>query len=234
MCHYTLSLYHLKDGFTQLAFQDEIKQFIDAQLSTIRAYPSESACQECLQNLKQERKYLSLQNDMLHSGQAVLHASVEFVKNGDLLGYIINGIGIVINGIQMVVGVGMILTFNPILSAFGAMLTLHGLNNFQESLDNFKNNSSNSVGFLKEGYMITAEFLGYDRSVGEIAYNSMDIGLSLYGAFRLTLKPDAWRLFYYLRSDYVRNFKLMTNTGLGIEIYNDTNSIKSIYETYKN
>ncbi|WP_233592610.1 hypothetical protein [Erwinia psidii] len=28
---------HLKDGFTQMAFQDDVQRFIDAQLSTIRS-----------------------------------------------------------------------------------------------------------------------------------------------------------------------------------------------------
>lgn len=36
-----VSLIHLRDGFTQMAFQDDVRRFIDAQLGTIRASGSE-------------------------------------------------------------------------------------------------------------------------------------------------------------------------------------------------
>lgn len=39
---------------------------------------------------------------------------------------------------------------------------------------------------------------------GNRAYAVMDSGLSTYGAGRMVLKPDAWRLFRYVNTDHVR------------------------------
>jgi len=60
----------------------------------------------------------------------------------------------------------------------------------------------------------------------------MDLALSIYGIVRLIQKPEAWRLFYYLNSDYVRGIKEMSRNELFIEVYNDGMTIKSITDTY--
>ncbi|QKJ86541.1 DUF4225 domain-containing protein [Paramixta manurensis] len=226
----TISLIHLKDGFVRIQFQDNIKSFINAQINAIRYAKSEKECQVCLQNIQQEREYLTIQDRMLRSGEAALHASIALVKTGDVWGYIIKGVAVVLSGLQIAAGIGVMMTLNPAGLVFGAMLTAHGFNGVQESFENMKNETDSSVGFLKEGYRIIAQFIGCDRRMGEIAYHSMDIALSAYGIFRLTLKPQSWRLFHYLNQDYVRNFNNMTSLELGIEIGNDTASVKSIYE----
>ncbi len=227
-----LSFLHLRDGFLRMQFQDDIQSFIDAQLSKIRSGTSDQSCMECIQNLKQEHEYLTIQDRMLRTGEAAVHASVELVKNGEVWGYIVNGVGVVLSGMQVIAGVSVMAvsfsTGNVIGIAFGGMLTLHGVNGFQESVENIVYNKSDSVGVLKQGYIATAEFLGFDQKVGEIAYSTMDIALSLYGIFRLVQKPEAWRLFYYINTDYVRGIKEMSRKELYIEIYNDSMAIKSI------
>lgn len=84
----------------------------------------------------------------------------------------------------------------------------------------------------KQGYVATAEFLGFDQKVGQIAYSSMYLALSVYGIVRLVQKPEAWRLFYFLNADYVRGIKEMSRKELFIEVYNDGMAIKSISDTY--
>lgn len=232
-----VSLMHLKDGFTQIAFQDDVKRFIDAQLSTLRSASSEAECQQCLIHLQEEHKNLSIQDQMLRSGQAALHASVQFVKNEKVWGYIINGVGVVLGGLQMVAGFGVIAasfaTGNIIGIGFGAMLTLHGVNGVQEGFHNIIGGTNNSQGFLKQSYIAGAEFLGFDQKTGELAYTSMDLLLSGYGMARLIVKPQTYRLFHYPNTDYVRGIKNMTRFDLGVEIYNDSMSIKSIYNDMK-
>jgi hypothetical protein len=61
----------------------------------------------------------------------------------------------------------------------------------------------------------------------------MDLALSLYGIVRLVQKPEAWRLYYFLNTDYVRGIKEMSRKELFIEVYNDASAIKSISDTYK-
>lgn len=91
---------------------------------------------------------------MLSSGYAALHASVQFVKNGDVWGYIVNGVGVVLGGMQMVAGFGVaaasFATGNIIGVGFGAMLVLHGANSTQEGFKNIINHTDDAQGFLKK------------------------------------------------------------------------------------
>ncbi|WP_128603182.1 DUF4225 domain-containing protein, partial [Pantoea wallisii] len=159
------------------------------------------------------------------------------LKNEKVWGYIINGVGVVLGGFQMVAGFGVtaasFATGNIIGVGFGAMLTLHGVNGVQEGFQNIINGTNNSQGFLKQSYIAGAEFLGFDQKTGELAYTSMDLLLSVYGMARLIVKPQTYRLFHYLNTDYVRGIKNMTRFDLGVEIYNDSMSIKSIYNETK-
>lgn len=113
---------------------------------------------------------------------------------------------------------------------FGALLVLHGANAVQEAGTNLWTGRDDSQGFLKEYYIAGAEFLGFDKNTGEIAYNTMDLSLSAYGMLRLTTKPQTYRLFHYLNTDYVRGIQNMSRLDLGFEIYNDAQSIKSLIQ----
>nr|WP_277628892.1 DUF4225 domain-containing protein [Pantoea allii] len=74
----------------------------------------------------------------------------------------------------------------------------------------------------------TSLFFGFDQKRGEIAYRSMDLVLSAYGMFRLIRKPETFRLFYYINSDFVWGIKDMSRFESGVEMYNDYYSLKSI------
>lgn len=229
-----LSLIHLSDGYNRIQFQDEIKIFINAQIDLIRHGSSDDECQQCIQNLKEEHQNLTRQDQLLRTGQAALHASIQFVQQEDLWGYVINGVGVVLSGLQVVAGFGVMAasaaTGNIIGVGFGAMLTLHGINGVQEGVINVITGKNDAQGFLKDGYIGAAKFLGFDQKTGEIAYSSMDLALSAYGMFRLIRKPETFRLFYYMNSDFVRGVKDMSRFELGVEIYNDSMAIKSIYD----
>jgi hypothetical protein len=226
------SLIYLKDGLTRLNFIDEINTYINNQLEFIRLAKTESECLECLHNLKKERDYISIQERLLQTGEATLQASVEFIKNDDVWHWIINGVGVVLGSAQLIAGVGITAASgasgNIIGVAFGAMLVLHGGNSIQEGVMNLYKGTDNSTGTAKRLYIAGAEFLGFDRRAGELAYYSCDLALSAYGMSRLILKPDTWRLFRYLPTDYVRGIKTMGRLDLGMEIYNNYTDIKSI------
>ncbi|AIR00129.1 hypothetical protein LG71_09570 [Pluralibacter gergoviae] len=227
---------HLNHPLVRLDFNNEIQAFIKAQFDVISRTSDDNICQQCIQNIKAEIDYLDTQDRLLRSGNAAIHASISVIKDKDNWGYIINGIGVVLGGLQVVAGLAVIsasLASGVVIgTAFGGMLVLHGLNGVQESAENLIFNKSDSIGFLKKGYIVTAKFLGFDSKVGQIAYSSMDLALSLYGFVRLIKKPEAWRLFYYLNTDYVRKIKEMSRNELLIEIYNDGIAIKSIRDSY--
>lgn len=102
-----LFLIHLSDGYNRIQFQDEMKIFVNAQMDTIRTGASGDECQQCIQNLKEEHRNLMKPDQLLRTGQEALHASVKFVRQGDLWGYVINGVGVVLSGLQVVAGFGV-------------------------------------------------------------------------------------------------------------------------------
>ena len=54
--------------------------------------------------------------------------------------------------------------------------------------------------------------------------------MSFYSLRRLVLKPDAWRLFRYIRSDKERAYKRMGMFPLGVEVYIDYETGKQMYQ----
>ncbi|QTT91777.1 DUF4225 domain-containing protein [Pseudomonas chlororaphis] len=53
--------------------------------------------------------------------------------------------------------------------------------------------------------------------------------MSTYALGRYVLKPDAWRLFRYIRADYVRSYKGMGAGAMGFEIYTDFQTGMQVY-----
>lgn len=171
-------------------------------------------------------------------GKAKVVASATLEKKLDTWGYIINGVGVVIGGAQVVAGflllTGSIAHGNIVGMAAGGLLMLHGVNGVQEGIMNLAKDRNDQIGDIKKGYLLTASFLGFDNKVGKLAYSVIDLSLSGYGLLRMIMKPDAWRLFKYLPSDYVRNFKAMGAPALTLEGIGDTLSIKSGYDDLEN
>ncbi|WP_233268479.1 DUF4225 domain-containing protein [Pantoea sp. BAV 3049] len=182
---------------------------------------------------QQERAYLNTQDRQLAIGSAQIVATAQLVVKNGIWGYVINGVGVVLSGLQILAGLGVAIasvpTGNIVGIAFGGTLVLHGANALEESVVNFKSGNDDANGHLKEGYIYTAKLLGFDEKTGRLAYSYMDLFLSAYGMTRLAMKPESWRLFRYIRSDYVRNIKNMSRTDLLIEMGSDAATIKSIY-----
>lgn len=205
---------HLKDALTRVRFQDEVRHFAYHQMDVIRHSNDDKQCQLCIQVIRAERDNLLIQDRMMRTGEAVLTASVRFYQeNEKVIGYIIDGIGVVLGGMQVIGGMGLILgsvgTGNIIGIVAGATLIFHGAGSIREHLG--KEN------FAISTYENAASFLGFDKKVGLLAYQSVDLATSFYGAFKLTLKPDAWRLFYYMGPDFYRKITTMSSPALAIQ-----------------
>lgn len=223
----SVSAFHLHDPLTRVRFQDDVKRFIQSQFATIRKSTEDSQCQQCIQAIRQERDNLLIQDRMLRTGEAVLTASVRFYReNEKIIGYIIDGIGIILGGAQIAVGIGLALGGGSIGVIAGAHLILTGTATIVESLEKIskKPNPSN---FMKDIYMDSAEFLGFDKKIGLLAYQSVDLATSFYGAFRLTLNKESWMLFKHIPSDYYRKIDSMNRNALILQ------GIKSGYKGYQ-
>lgn len=223
---------HLQDLFTRMNFNNEIEKFISSQLQGVKEAENENECESCLFNLKEERNFIYEQDNDLGMRRAQVVVSAELVNKLDTWGYIINGVSVVLSGFQIVTGGGLILASlthgNVIMLSAGVLLAVHGMNGLSESYTNITTGRSDTVGFLKEQYITSAKFLGFSDKVGMHAYSIMDISLSIYGLARQVLKPDAYRIFRHIPSDFVRNYETMSRTALVLEAAGDGITIKSM------
>ena len=222
---------YLKDSYIREKFIREIEIFIQSQLDSIKNGKSERVCRDSLDNLRQEKTFIDRQTWSLLGCDAKIVASGEIVKELDSWGYIINGVGVVLGGFQIVAGVGIALASAPMGNIVGigagALLMLHGLNAMQEGALNIASSRNDNEGFLKRGYIDTAKFIGFDAKTGSMAYSSMDLALSGYGLARSVLKPNAYRLFTFIPSDFVRRYKNISAPALTIEVIGDAFSVRS-------
>lgn len=217
----SLSQFHLKDALIRVRFQDEIREFTRLQIQTIRNSTSDDKCQECIQNLKQEAQNLKIQDRMLRTGEAVVSSSVKFYHDHEkVIGYVIDGIGVVLGTVQLVAGVGLfagsLFSGNVIGVVAGSALIANGAGSMAESIDKLRG-VSNPTNPVIEAYQDVAEFFGFDKRLGLLAYQVVDLTTSYYGIFKLTLKPEAWRIFKYLPTDYYRQVQIMSKQDLALK-----------------
>lgn len=217
----TLSHFHLKDALLRVKFQDEVREFARLQLRTIHTAASDEQCQSCIQNLKQESHSLKVQDRMLRTGEAVVSSSVKFYHDHEkVIGYVIDGIGVVLSGVQIAAGVGLVMgsisTGNVFGIIAGATLVMNGVGSGIESINHLTGvvHPSNPI---KNKYEEAAHFLGFDKRLGLLAYQVVDLTTSYYGIFKLTLKPEAWRLYKYLPADYYRKVQAMSKPALALK-----------------
>jgi len=77
---------------------------------------------------------------------------------------------------------------------------------------------------------VVAKELGRSEEEANIAYGSMDIGLSVHALSRHVLKPDSWKLFRHVEADYVRSYKTMGAGALSLEVFTDLKTVEQIYQ----
>ncbi|MCX8617592.1 DUF4225 domain-containing protein [Gilliamella sp. B2923] len=162
--------------------------------------------------------------------KSLLDQSIQWAARGlSVLG----GVGLMATGIAMCsTGMGCIL---------GLYVAAHGANSLIEGI-------TDEDGFLKSVYQDAAVGLGMSREVGSLAYDLVDIGLSVHGKLKLVPKIDKsfainqynransakFKLFHYGRKDLTRAYRQMNKWLLGSEIVSDVFSLSEIYEKSKN
>ncbi|RON69425.1 hypothetical protein BK671_08300 [Pseudomonas fluorescens] len=110
----------------------------------------------------------------------------------------------------------------------------HGANNTYENGRNLWEGRSDIQGPVRKGYQEAAKLIGRGAFEGNMAYGAVDLGLSVYGLGRLVLKPDAWRLFRYVRTDYVRGYSSSSKTALLFEGLSDAATLGTLHQEVKN
>lgn len=215
-----VSNYHIQDMLTRMRFLDEIKKFTQIQMKAIEmSSDNEWVCKNKIKTIRDEENSLRIQDRMLRTGEAKLTAAIYiYHENKKVIGYIIQGVGIVIGSLQVVGGMGIIagsVAHGNIIGVIaGATVMVHGFGNISESM-RYGN-------FVRDGYEDTAFFFGFDKSVGTLAYNTVNLSTSLYGLARSTLNHESWRLFIYMPTDFIRKVNGMSNSALAIESVKST------------
>ena len=138
---------------------------------------------------------------------------------------------------------GVALCYTGLGCIIGAPMIAHGLNGIYEGSAGVVNSVMNEIdggdrseevdGPLRELYKSGAEALGFDASVGSIAYDIADLSGSLYSKLKLVPKiteigTPKKKLWYYGRQDLVRYYTTMKKAALGAEIVSDTISLGTI------
>ncbi|KHN49520.1 DUF4225 domain-containing protein [Pectobacterium fontis] len=224
---------HIHDLFLKAKFEDEIRKFSNGNLEVVRNASSSSECQTAINNIREECANIENQGTMLSLEKAKVFITINMEKREKEIGYTINAIGVILNGAQVFSGFGVIAGSTTYIGKLaGAHIVLSSAS---ASLESFLHliGRDDEIGFMKSGYMHAAEFLGFDKKAGLLAYHSVDLVTSFYGIVKLTLKPDAWRLFRYIPSDYYRKINTMSRASLMLKMIGAGNKIRIMSDIYK-
>ncbi|MDI3358017.1 DUF4225 domain-containing protein [Pseudomonas sp. UYIF39] len=203
----TLGARHINDGTLRLQFNREVSYYARGIVNDVAQ--GRKSAEQGLKEIKNEQSSL-------------LSQSWEVAKKGA---------GAVAGGMQILTGAGICYGSAGTLCLFlGGPMMLHGANNVYENGRNLLEDRTDTEGPTRKVYQAIAKGFGQSEREGNIAYGSLDIGLSIYGLGRHVLKPDAWRLFRYVRTDYVRSYKNMGAGALSFEIYTDLQTVKQLSE----
>ena len=179
-----LGLRHIKNGTLRLQFNREVAYYAKGILNDVSE--GKKSVEQGLKELKDEQNSLFAQ-------------SWEVAKKG---------IGAVAGAMQFVAGVGICYgSVGTLCLVAGVPIMAHGANNVYENGRNLWEGRSDTEGPVRKGYQAAAKAVGYGAREGNMAYGSADLAMSVYGVTKLVLKPDAWRLFRYIRTDYVRAYR---------------------------
>lgn len=163
--------------------------------------------------------------DLKNEQSSLLSQSVEIAQKG---------VGAIAGAFQIAAGAGICYGSVGTLCLFaGAPMMAHGANNLYEDGRNLLENRSDTHGPVRKIYQESAKLIGSGAPKGNIAYGAVDLGFSAYGIGRMVLKPDAWRLFRYINTDYIRAYKTMGGSALIFEGVSDTVTGRSMRLEYK-
>ena len=203
----TLGVRHIKDGTLRLQFNREV------------AYYAKSIVNDVSQGKKSPEQGLKELKDEQNS---LLSQSWEIAQKGA---------GTIAGAMQIVTGAGICYaSAGTLCLVAGVPMMAHGANNVYENARNLLNDRTDTEGPVRKGYQVAAKAVGYGEREGNIAYGATDLGLSAYAFGRYILKPDAWRLFRYVKTDYVRSYKDMGASTMGFEVYTDFQTGKQVYQ----
>lgn len=231
----TLSHRYISNGGLKMQFVREVDRFEQCLVNDFKSGKKDK--ETVFKELRKERQ------NLIDQGSLIMK----------------KGIGLVAGVMQVTAGAGICYASAATLCLIGAPMAAHGMNNMYENGKYFWDGDENATGLVREGYQHAAEYLGYSKSHGDIAYYSSDLAMSAYGAFAKTttvknaaeayqiiskpnLKPMPWtntpkakqfKLFRYSSEDYLRGYQASSRVSLITGAVSDGMTADSLYEEIK-
>lgn len=136
---------------------------------------------------------------------------------------------------QVISGVGLCVSTVGGATVPGAAMILQGLNNTYEN-GYYLVAYEEASGPLRDAYHYAAKKTGFNETLGDIAYGTIDLVLSGYGMARKipTPREKSWSLFGIRlhQTDYVRGVTDMTKPVFMLEIISDEVTVLSLMPAY--
>lgn len=182
--------------------------------------------------LQEQYQILYKRNVELMMGSAKIYAILERRKEqNSTLNIALKQVGFVGGGLQAIGGYGVCAaSVGTACASLGTPLFLHGLENMWENGYYLALRNAPTEMPLREVYRQTAKLFGCDDRDGDIAYSIGDLVLSAGSMFKYELVPNAWRLFHYIRDDYILSWKTMGAAGISSEMVSDSATGFSLYQ----
>ena len=207
----TVSARHIKDGVLRLQFNREVAFFARSIVHDVEQ--GKKSPEQGLRDLENEQKSL-------------LDQSMEISRQG---------IGMIAGALQFAAGAGICYgSIGALCVVPGVPLMAHGANNVYEGGRNLWERRSDTQGPVRKVYHQVAKAMGGGEFEGNMAYGGGDLLMSVYGATRLVLKPDSWRLFRYVRSDYQRGYVEASKFTLAFDAFADGVTMDNLTRDIKN
>ncbi|HEX4502004.1 MAG TPA: DUF4225 domain-containing protein [Scandinavium sp.] len=187
---------------------------------------------QAMENLIQQYRMLQENNMKLQMGKIRLYVIAQREEQRHAISTIVlKDVGFIGGVMQSIGGVGICkLNLGAACKTYGAALLLHGTENMWENGYYLVTHEEPNLMPLRNVYRSIAGLLGGTVKNGDIAFSVGDIGLSVGSASMLTLKPEAWKLLYYIREDYIRSWRTLSVAEGVNEVVGDSSSSFSIYQ----
>lgn len=168
----------------------------------------------------------------LHMGSIQLYVIAEREEDRySLATWSLKTIGFISGSMQFIGGVGVCVSgLRAACAKYGVPMIVNGGENAWENSYYlvFRENTERTP--IRDAYRYVAQLLGGNEKDGDIAFSAVDIGLSFHAMSNLALKSDSWRLFRYIRADFIRGWESMGMYGVGAELTGDAASGYSLYQ----
>ncbi|CRL66183.1 DUF4225 domain-containing protein [Proteus vulgaris] len=226
---------YIGDSFARMMFLNDIEQLIARTELEVSSYCLSLSAG--LDNISDEIERLELQDNLLRNRSVMQYALFEIIRkqeeseeNNKLtlkqVGFVSGAMQIYGGGASCVGSVG------TLCSSLGVGMVSQGVNSMIENgyYLLFREEYSGPV---RNGYRATSKALGYGDNEADIFYNVVDLSLSGASLLKPVLKEDSWKLFHYIKSDFITSWQSMGRLSLTSEFFFDGVTFYSTYDLYK-